>query len=119
MSYECRFLLARLHLGALATKPTRRALRSALQSLPTELDRTYEETLGRINDQNRDDVFLAKQVLVWVFHATNPLTLIELQHAIAAISLDGETDIDDEDLPDEDILVSVCAGWVCLYLLLT
>ncbi|KAL8910022.1 MAG: hypothetical protein Q9171_004682 [Xanthocarpia ochracea] len=104
------FLLARLHLGALATKHTRKALRSALQSLPIEVDRTYEETLRRINDQNHDDVSLAKQVLVWVFHARNPLTLKELQHAIAAIHLDGETDIDDEDLPDGDILVSVCAG---------
>ncbi|KAL8858999.1 MAG: hypothetical protein Q9178_004480 [Gyalolechia marmorata] len=104
------FLLAKLHLGALATKHTRKALRSALQSLPIEVDRTYKETLRRINDQNHDDISLAKQVLMWVFHARDPLTLIELQHAIATISLDGETDIDDDDLPDEDILVSVCAG---------
>ncbi|KAL9601099.1 MAG: hypothetical protein Q9179_002987 [Wetmoreana sp. 5 TL-2023] len=100
------FLLAQLHVGALATKHTRKAIRSALQTLPVELDNTYDETLRRINDQTREDVSLAMNVLLWVFHASTPLTAVELQHAIATMSLDGETELDEDDLPDVDILIS-------------
>ncbi|KAL8702560.1 MAG: hypothetical protein Q9201_004277 [Fulgogasparrea decipioides] len=108
------FLLAQLHVGALATKHTRKAIRSALQTLPVELDNTYDETLRRINDQTREDVSLAMNVLLWVFHASTPLTAVELQHAIATMSLDGETELDEDDLPDVDILISVCAGIVVI-----
>ena len=106
-------MLARLHLGTLATKHSRKALKLALQSLPIEFNRTYEDALRRINDQNKDDALLAEKVLLWVTYASNPLTLIELQHAIAAMDLAiEETEFDDEDLPDGDILISVCAGYV-------
>ena len=108
--HDGRFLLAQLHLGSLATKHTRKALRSALQSLPTELDNTYDDALQRINDQNKEDASLAQSVLSLISHTLRPLTIVELQHAIAAMGLDGEVDLDDEDLPDGDTLVSVCAG---------
>ncbi|KAL8766351.1 MAG: hypothetical protein Q9209_006878 [Squamulea sp. 1 TL-2023] len=108
------FLLAQLHVGALATKHSRKAIRSALQSLPAELDNTYNEALQRINDQNREDAALAKKVLLWAFLASNPLTVVELQHAIGTMSLDNETELDEEDLPNADILISVCAGIVII-----
>lgn len=65
-SHIIRFLLAQLHIGALATKNTRKALRSALQFLPIELNTTYDDALYRINDQNNEDASLAKNVLMWV-----------------------------------------------------
>lgn len=102
--------MAQLHLGALATKHTRKALRSSLQNLPEELDAIYKEALQRIYDQNKEDVNLAEQILMWVSHATDPLTVTELQHAIAIANLERGTELDDEDLPDEDVLISVCAG---------
>ena len=111
-----RFLLAQLHLGTIATKHSRKALKSALQTLPVELYRTYAEALQRIDDQNKEDSSLAKNVLMWVSHALNPLTLIELQHAIAAMDLEEDKELDEEDLPDSEILISVCAGWVQLIL---
>ncbi|KAL8966269.1 MAG: hypothetical protein Q9183_003446, partial [Haloplaca sp. 2 TL-2023] len=104
------FLLAQLHISALATKHTRRALGASIESLPIEIDETYESTLRRINDQNPDDASLAKKVLMWVIHTSRPLTLAEIQNAIAAMDLEGRTEIDDGDLPDEDIMISVCAG---------
>ena len=105
-----RFLLAQLHLSALATKHKRRDLRASLDNLPIEIDQTYESTLRRINDQNQDDASLAKKVLTWAIHSLRPLTLVEIQHAIAAMDLDGRTEIDDEDLTNGDIMISVCAG---------
>ena len=84
----------------------------ALQTLPVELYRTYDETLQRIDDQNREDSSLARNILLWVSHALKPLTLKELQHAVAAMNLVGDYELDEEDLPDSQILISVCTGWV-------
>ncbi|KAL8689137.1 MAG: hypothetical protein Q9218_005122 [Villophora microphyllina] len=106
------FLLARLHVGALATKYTRKALRSALQNLPTETNTTYDEALQRIKDQSDEDASLAKSVFLWVSLSPIPLTVRELQHAIGTMSLDNGLELDDEDLPDSDILIGVCAGLV-------
>ncbi|KAL9584822.1 MAG: hypothetical protein Q9212_001889 [Teloschistes hypoglaucus] len=106
------FLLAQLHIGALATKNTRKALRSAIQVLPTELDTTYDDALHRINDQNIEDASLAKNILMWVSVAPNPLTVRELQHAIGTMALIDESDLEDDDLPDSDVIIAVCAGLI-------
>ncbi|KAL8719944.1 MAG: hypothetical protein Q9225_003121 [Loekoesia sp. 1 TL-2023] len=107
------FLLAQLHIGALASKHTRKALRSELVRLPTGLNSTYEDTLQRTYDQNKDDVSLALKVLSWITFALTPLTVPEMQHAIAAMLLeDSDDDIGEDDLPDEAALVAVCVGLV-------
>jgi hypothetical protein len=107
-----RFLLAQLHVDSLAKKPTRREVRLALKNLPKELDDTYHEALQRIWGQDEGDVKLARQVLSWISFASRPLTLNEVQHALAIEP--GDTDVDEEALPEEDLLVSVCAGLVTL-----
>lgn len=104
--------MAQLHLSTIATKHSRKALKTALKSLPVELYRTYEEALQRIDDQNKEDSSLAKNVLLWISHALNPLTLKELQHAVAAMNLGEDNELDEEDLSDSQILISVCTGWV-------
>lgn len=108
-----RFLLAQLHIEALAKKQTRKALRLALNSLPKGLDETYEEAFHRIRSQDDDDVTLATRVLSWISFADRPLKLTEMQHAIAAMDLDFEEEyLDQEGLPEVDILLAVCAGIV-------
>ena len=54
------FLLAQLHIDSLAKKHNRRDIRMALESLPTELNGTYDEALKRILSQDGEDVKLAK-----------------------------------------------------------
>ncbi|KAL8976460.1 MAG: hypothetical protein Q9205_007534, partial [Flavoplaca limonia] len=88
------------------------ALRCALENLPTGLDITYNEALQRIRDQKEEFVCLAENVLMWILFAVRPLEISELQHAIASISLDGQTDIGDEDLTDPETLLDVCGGIV-------
>jgi ankyrin repeat protein len=107
-----RFLLAQLHMDSLAKKKSRREVRKALEKLPKELDDTYEEAMQRIESQDEDDVKLAEGVLSWISFALRPLTIGELQHALAVEPED--TDIDEEALADEDILISVCAGLVTI-----
>lgn len=107
-----RFLLARLHLDSLSTKTTLRKFKTALESLPDDLNVTYDEIWERIKAQNPDDADLAKKVVYWVFHAMRPLTVRELQHALAVEP--DDTSLDGDSIPDEDLMVSVCAGIVAV-----
>jgi ankyrin repeat protein len=105
-----RFLLARLHMDSLVTKGTRKAVREALKTLPKELESTYQEAMQRIQSQNDDDKQLAERVLYWISFAFRPLALNELQHALAVEF--GESELDEENIPDEELLTSLCAGLV-------
>src|SRR5205809_4719800 len=78
-----RFLLAQLHMDSLAKKKSRRDVRKALENLPKELDDTYMEAMQRIESQHEDDVKLAEGVLSWISFTFRPLTIRELQHALA------------------------------------
>ena len=72
--------------------------------------------MQRIYDQNKEDASLAKNVLMWVSHASRPFKVAELQHAIAVMDQEVGSQIDEEDLTEVDILISVCAGLVSMYL---
>jgi ankyrin repeat protein len=65
-----------------------------------------ERIEGQIEDQKR----LAKQVLSWITCAKRPLTISELQHALAVEI--GESELDEENLSQIEDMVSVCAGLV-------
>lgn len=105
-----RFLLAELHLNSLVNQDSRRRLRRALQSLPKEIGKTYEETMSRIESQDRQKVERAGQVLSWISLAERPLTVQELQCALALEPED--TEFDEEAVPNVNALLSVCCGLV-------
>ena len=94
------------------SKNNRKAIRDALNHLPKGLDGTYAEAMTRIEGQNPEDSELAKKVLSWISYAFRPLSITELQHALAVET--GHAEIDLDALPDEEILISVCAGLVIL-----
>ncbi len=107
-----RFLLAKLHLESLSKKITRKAVRAALETLPTTLDATYANAVQRIYSQAPDLVEIAEVVLFWVFCAKRPLSVLEMRHAYATLELPGGTALEDDDLPDGEILTSVCGGLI-------
>ena len=107
-----RFLLAKLHMDILASKTNPRAVRDALDVLPTEVEATYSEAIRRITAQGKDNKDLAESILVWVIYARRPLSDRELQHAIA--TLPWKTDIDPESLVPKILLTTVCAGLVVI-----
>lgn len=107
-----RFLLERFHMDSLVTKTKRKDVRNALETLPPELDGSYDQTIERIEGQGKDYSRLARRVLLWVSNTSRPLSPVELQYAIAVQP--GMTALDDEDLDDQDLMVSVCAGLVVL-----
>ncbi|KAK4985760.1 hypothetical protein LTR66_008066 [Elasticomyces elasticus] len=109
------FLLAQLHIKSLERKQDRKAVRLALARLPQEIDEIYDDALDRINSQNREDAELAERILMWVVFAKRPLTVKEVQHAVAVMKLEpGETHLDEDGLPEEDLLLTVCAGIVVI-----
>ena len=64
----------------------------------------------RIEGQLLDKKDLAWQVLSWITCAKRPLATSELQHALA-IEL-GESSLDEDNIPQIEDMVSVCAGLV-------
>jgi hypothetical protein len=92
--------------------PNRAAVLGALERLPTEIHGAYDIVMDRIKQQGESDEALAKKVLLWVAQARRPLSVAELQHALAV--LPGMKQMDADYVTDEDILISVCAGLVVL-----
>lgn len=108
-----RFLLVALHLDSLIGKPSPKALKRVLEQLPKglkSLDTTYDKAMERISSQLPEQYELAKQALSWVTYAQRRLSTLELRHALAVEP--GETLLDEDNLPDIDDIVSVCAGLV-------
>ncbi len=66
--------------------------------------------MERINSQHIDQATLARKVLYWVFYASRPLTILEIQHALAVET--GDTNLDEDNIPEEGLLLSVCNGLV-------
>jgi hypothetical protein len=103
-----RFLLAQLHLDSLTGKRSPKAIRTALKQLATgsnAYDRAYDEAMNRIKSQATDAFELAQKTICWITLAHRPLTISQLQTALA---------IDEGNLSEIEDIVSVCAGLVTL-----
>lgn len=74
------------------------------------LNEAYEEAIRRIEGQLSGDHELAKKVISWITYAKRPLTTTEICCALA-VEL-GEAELDPENIPDVEDLLSVCAGLV-------
>jgi hypothetical protein len=108
-----RFLLAQLHMDSLMSQSTLGHIKQALKNLPQGmkgLDETYEQAMRRIECQVEGYRELAKQVLSWVTYAKRALSIAEVQHAVAVRV--GMVEMDEDFLPEVEILDSVCAGLV-------
>ena len=108
-----RFLLAQLHLDSLEDKLTPKAIKTALSNLPKgsrALDVAYDEVIQRINHQKQGFRELADQVLIWIIFALRPLTVLELQHALAVEQ--NDTELDEDNLPNAKEMIAFCAGLV-------
>ncbi|OPB36500.1 hypothetical protein A0O28_0055790 [Trichoderma guizhouense] len=104
------FLIVRLHVDALVHLPTVGHVKQALQNLPKRLDVTYERAMERIETQGDAVQKLAKKVLCWLIYAKRVLSVAELQHAVAVEPKTKQ--LNEEFIPDKEILGSICAGLV-------
>jgi hypothetical protein len=99
-------------MDSLTGKLNAREVRKALEELPKGVYDTYDEAMTRINRQDGSHSHLAEQALSWIVYAFRPLSVGELQHALA---IEPESaSLDPEAIVDEEILTSVCAGLVVI-----
>ena len=112
-----RFLLAALQIDRICVSRTVKKIKTALNSMPRELDDLYRETLERIRKQPGEDGMLGMRVLSWITHARRPLSVEELRHGLAVEydeDEEPEEDFDPENLLSPRSLVDVCAGLVVI-----
>ncbi|KAJ7600134.1 hypothetical protein C8J56DRAFT_846701, partial [Mycena floridula] len=106
------FLQAKLHLDSLSRQTNVKALRKALEGLPEVIWRSYDNAMLRIHAQEETDCKLAYHIFYWLSCSKRPLTVLELQHAVA-VSLDLEmTDMEPDAIVDIQTLTDVCAGLI-------
>ncbi|KAH6901009.1 ankyrin repeat-containing domain protein [Coprinopsis sp. MPI-PUGE-AT-0042] len=77
------------------------------------LDALYDETFKRIEMQPEEHAVLAKHILLWVVFAYQPLTVDDMQYAVAS---DPTVDwaAPEDNLVPESLLVSVCCGLIAV-----
>ncbi|KGO63346.1 hypothetical protein PEX1_050930 [Penicillium expansum] len=109
------FLLAQLYFESLIGRRSAKSTRTALKELSKGFsdyayDKAYDTAMGRIRGQLGEQTDLAMQTLSWLACARRPLTSLELQHALAIE--EGESSLDEENLPEVEDILAVCAGLV-------
>ncbi|KAM0230515.1 hypothetical protein ACHAPO_009280 [Fusarium lateritium] len=107
------FLLAELHLRSLKNKKSPKALRSSLAKLSVgsdAYDSAYQDAMTRIAGLGPESEALAKQALLILIFAREPLRTEDLVYALS-IEPDSET-IDDTNVPDIEDVAGVCAGLI-------
>jgi hypothetical protein len=84
----------------------------ALNNLPNDIDDIYNQAMERIEQQPKPDRELAERVLSWITYARRPLSVEELQHALAVSP--KMTRMNLRALVFDWKLTSVCAGLVVI-----
>ncbi|PON28597.1 AGC/PKA protein kinase [Trichoderma gamsii] len=120
---EGMFLLAQLYLDSLKDKTSVKQIKSSLERFNKQnqlglgedkkrrvLEKAYEQAMDRINSQMPGFQVLGKKVLAWITSAKRRLTTLELQHALGVEV--GSTELDPDNLPEIEDLISACAGLV-------
>ena len=94
---------------------TKKSVKKALESLPRgkeALSKAYDEAIERIDGQQPGCRDLARRVLMWVSHAREPLSTLELQHALAVEIDDDEGELDHDNFVEVEDMIACCEGLV-------
>jgi ankyrin repeat domain-containing protein 50 len=105
-----RFLHAALQLEALCECLTLGEIKRTLKTFPSSIQDVHRQTWARIVNRNPTRVSLAKSILLWVLYAMRPMTINELQRAVAT-SPETYKFEPDEVVPGMS-LVALCRGLV-------
>jgi hypothetical protein len=77
------FILPKLHLDRLSYTTCQAELEDALQDLTSSVKEMYSQTIQRIQSLPEKQKELAMQILMWLAYAARPLSVAELQTALA------------------------------------
>jgi ankyrin repeat protein len=88
--------------------PNDAARRKALESLPPDLNKTYERILERVNQSNETVQRLVRRTLQWIVCSYERLSTAQLCEAIAVE--EGYTNLDKEAICGEDEILLRCSS---------
>ncbi|EAU83870.2 ankyrin repeat domain-containing protein 29 [Coprinopsis cinerea okayama7 len=104
------FLHAALQIEALRTCLSPAAIEAKLEEFPAGIEGMYANSISRIESQDPELVRIAKQMLFWLVFSRGPLSLRDLQ---AALAVNPEThSIEEAFMPDEQSIIDLCCGLV-------
>ena len=103
-----RFRWVQCQLEALRRKKTPKEIRIALKNVPRTLAETYHDILARIPE---DDTHTAREVLLWISSALQPMSLSELSEAII-IEEDSTVINDDIRLLNPRTTLELCSSLI-------
>ena len=87
-------------------------VRVLLEDLPQTLQDKYSEAMQRIKNQHKRRREIAIDILSWIFYALRPLTVEEIQHALAVRI--GSAKFDRANILWREDLTGLCAGFVVI-----
>ncbi|KAH6905339.1 ankyrin repeat-containing domain protein [Coprinopsis sp. MPI-PUGE-AT-0042] len=103
------FLHAALQLDAVCQCISILEVEETLEEFPSAIEGVYVQTWNRILSQTPKHTLLAKALLSWVLNAQRPMTVEELQHAVAA-SPDTHNFQPARLVPEVSTLIGLCRG---------
>ena len=89
-------------------------IRSILQSLPEDMDETYERIITMINQKRRPQRILAWKTLMWIAYAQRPLTEEEIVTAVAIEKNIVDLGTFRSMLPTAETLLAACINLVTI-----
>ncbi|KAM0524671.1 hypothetical protein ACHAPE_000770 [Trichoderma viride] len=108
------FVFAASHMDTIMNQPSRDRVEEVLLKLGKGMEEPqefhYKQAMERIEGQTDAIRSLAKRTLTWITHAKRPLSIIEIQHALAV--REQMTEFDSDYMPDVKDLKSACVGLV-------
>jgi ankyrin repeat protein len=107
-----RFRWVACQIDYLCELPNDRARREALESLPPDLNSTYQRILQRLIANNPYRQSIAQRTLMWLLYSNGRLSSSELCQAIS-VNL-GDDDLDEESIPSEEEVLKCCSSLIRL-----
>ena len=108
-----RFLLVKLYLNLIQDEINEKQLIKAIEQFQNGSEAyndAYNKTMKRIEQQGQYARKTAKIIFGWITLSTRPLSLPEIQHALAVEI--GESEFDKTSIIDIEELMSICNGLV-------
>jgi hypothetical protein len=109
-----RFLWVEFQLKHILSQTSNYGIERALESLPEDIEQTYERIIDIIDKKPKPQRNLAKRVFMWIAYAKRPMILEELVYAVAMKNDTRSTTELESMAPTAEILVSVRANLAVL-----
>ncbi|KIV89792.1 hypothetical protein PV10_07167 [Exophiala mesophila] len=104
------FLLPALQIRIIMDQTSKSEMKRALHNASKTLTAAFQSTMQRINRLSETRKDLALRSLMWISHARRPMSMVELQHALA--TRPDDVDLDRDNMTSPRTLLDCCCGLI-------